>query len=98
MTLDSGSRITRSQDVQLTRTGDGAVLVDTRNGKVHVVNGSAARLWELCDEERTVEELVGMISSEYQVRNEEIGPDIQGVLETFCELQLVSVVSLSPPA
>ena len=38
-------------------SGSQAVLYDRRNGQAHVLNGSAPRLWELCDGERTIDQV-----------------------------------------
>jgi PqqD family protein of HPr-rel-A system len=89
MTIVNGSRITPSHDVQLTRTGDEAVLVDAKNGKVHVVNRTAARVWEHCGEEPTVERLLEAMSREYEVTSDQLRPDIESLLETFRDLQLI---------
>ena len=81
--------------MSLTRTGDEAVLVDARNGTVHVVNGTAARIWELCALEPTFGGVLTAMSSEYQLPDDRLRDDVAGMLETFCELQLIAC---SPPS
>jgi hypothetical protein len=90
MTLTGASRITRNHDVQLTRTGDQAVLVDSTNGNVHVVNGTAARIWELCAVEPTFGGLLAAMSQEYRLPDDQLKDDVASMLETFCELQLIA--------
>lgn len=50
------------------RTLDGeAVLVHPERGKVTVLNGVGARLWELIDGQHTVAEIARVVASEYEV-------------------------------
>jgi hypothetical protein len=50
------------------RTLDGeAVLVHPEQGKVTVLNGVGARLWELMDGQHTISEMARMIAEEYEV-------------------------------
>jgi hypothetical protein len=50
------------------RTLDGeAVLVHPEQGKVTVLNGVGARLWELMDGQHTISEMARMIADEYEV-------------------------------
>jgi PqqD family protein of HPr-rel-A system len=87
--LTDTSRVVRRADVSLTRTGDEAVLVDEARGSVHVVNHTAARLWELCDGSPTVGELVGSMADDYEVDAKVVQPDVERMLGTFRELGLL---------
>jgi hypothetical protein len=93
MTISEHSRVIPAPNVLLTRAGDEGVLVDEGRGSVHVVNATAARVWELCDGGTTFEGLIDAMTIEYRVSASEIRPDLESVLETFCDLQLVSVSS-----
>lgn len=44
-----------------------AVLVDPAEGKVVVLNGVGARLWELADSHRAVADMARVIAGEYEV-------------------------------
>ena len=48
---------TPSKDVSLQRVGDEAILHDRRNGRAHVINESAARIWDLCDGQHTLDQI-----------------------------------------
>jgi PqqD family protein of HPr-rel-A system len=91
MPIDAKSRVTRADDVLLTRAGDQGVLVDEARGAVHVVNETAARIWELCGKGPTLEELIQAMTDEYDVAATELRPDIEDVLESFTQLELVSI-------
>jgi hypothetical protein len=50
------------------RSLDGeAVLVHPGHGKVTVLNGVGARVWELMDGHRSISHIAGMIADEYEV-------------------------------
>ncbi len=88
--IENGSRITRSSQVLLTRAGDEGVLVDESGGSVHVVNATAARVWELCGEGATFDSVLHAMSAEYDVDEAELRRS-RAVLSEFRELSLVSV-------
>ena len=91
MLIDNGSRITRSSHVLLTRAGDEGVLVNETGGSVHVVNATAARVWELCGDGATFNSVLHAMSAEYDIDEAELRGDLEAVLSEFRELSLVSV-------
>jgi pyrroloquinoline quinone biosynthesis protein D len=84
-------RVKRRQDVVLTRSGDEALLVDEQGGNVHVLNASAARLWELCDGAPTVGELSDSFAAGYEVDPAAARADVERMLSTLGELGLLDV-------
>ena len=48
----------RDADVTLQRVGQEAILYDRRHGRAHVINSSAARVWELCDGHASIDEII----------------------------------------
>ena len=74
----------------LTRTGGEALLIDELNGSVHVVNHTAAQLWELCDGGPTLEQLVGALARAYEVSDETVREDVERMIETFRALGLLA--------
>jgi PqqD family protein of HPr-rel-A system len=87
--VDSSLRIVRSDEVTLTMTGDEALLVDQRSGSVHVINRTAARLWELCEGEPTETELVDAMASAYQVPADTLRSDVEEMVATFRNLGVI---------
>jgi hypothetical protein len=86
--MDSGVP-TRRADVALQRVGQEAILYDRRNGRAHVINNSAARLWELCDGRATVDEIAGAFAGAYAMPVSEVHADVVAMLATFRELQVL---------
>ena len=76
-------------DVTLQRVGREAILHDGRNGKAHVINGSAAQLWELCDG-RPFDELVAAFAALYGREPETVAEDVRKTLTNFQAMGLLA--------
>ena len=74
----------------LEQAGSQAVLYDRRSGKAHVLNASAARLWELCDGESTIDEVVARFAAGYDLPGEAVRPDVEKLVASFRELGVLS--------
>jgi hypothetical protein len=88
---DGSARIARRAGVQLTRTGGEALLVDEHGGYVHVINGSAARLWELCENDPTLDELATALGGSYALEAPAVCDDVEQMVGTLRDLGLVEV-------
>jgi PqqD family protein of HPr-rel-A system len=75
-------------DVTLQRVGREAILHDARAGKAHVINSSAARVWELCDG-RSMDELVRSFAEPYGRTPDEVRADVERTIESFRRLGLL---------
>ncbi len=88
----------RAPHVVLSLTGDGAVLIDEKRRSAHVVNHTAAELWQLCDREPTVPELTDALADAYGLEQgsgarSSVRQDVERILATFRELGLVEPTS-----
>lgn len=79
----------RRADVMLQRVGQEAILYDRRNRRAHVLNDSAARVWELCDGHATLEEITEAFASAYAIPASAVHADVVRILTTFRELQVI---------
>jgi len=75
-------------DVTLQRVGREAILHDARNGQAHVINGSAAQLWELLDG-RSFDDLVGAFATLYGREPRTVADDVRRTLDRFEALGLI---------
>ena len=82
--------IVRRADVSLKRTGDDALLLDARSDRVHVLNASAAKVWELCAKESTIDGLSAALAQEYGLEPGAVHGDVERIVETFRELGLLA--------
>lgn len=80
---------TARRDVTLQRVGREAILHDSRNGQAHVINGTAAQLWELCDG-RPLDELVAAFAAVYGRAPETVAEDVRRTLAGFESLGLLA--------
>ena len=85
----SGDIPTRSADATLQHVGSEAILYDRRNGRAHVINNSAARIWELCDGQANVEQIAGAFAAAYAMPASEVYDDVLAILATFRELRVL---------
>jgi PqqD family protein of HPr-rel-A system len=90
MTTDPGAvGATARSDVTLQRVGPEAILHDASSGQAHVINASAARVWELCDG-RTMDDLLAAFAEPYGLEPETVRADVERVLTGFRELGLLT--------
>jgi PqqD family protein of HPr-rel-A system len=80
---------TPNKDVALQRVGQEAILHDRRNGRAHVVNESAAQIWELCNGKNTLEQIVSAFAAEYGLSAADVQADVQDILARFHELRVL---------
>jgi PqqD family protein of HPr-rel-A system len=79
----------RSAGATLQRVGPEAILYDRRNGRTHVINTSAARIWDLCDGRTNVEQIAGAFAAAYAMPTSEVYDDVLAILATFRELRVL---------
>ena len=75
-------------DVTLQQVGREAILHDAHAGQAHVINASAARVWELCDG-RPFDELLTAFAEPYGMAAEDVRGDVEQVLSGFRDLGLL---------
>ena len=80
---------TPNKDVALQRVGQEAILHDRRNGRAHVINESAAQLWELCDGQSTLDHIVSAFAAAYALPAADVQADVQYILAKFRELRVL---------
>jgi pyrroloquinoline quinone biosynthesis protein D len=78
-----------NKDVSLQRVGQEAILHDRRNGRAHVINESAAQIWELCDGNHTLEQIVSTFSNAYALPAADVQADVEYILAKFHELRVL---------
>lgn len=85
----SQSRPRRRADIVLQDVGGEAILIDPRTDEAHVLNGSAARLWQLCDGERTLDQLATEFGAIYELTAADVADDVREVLGELARLKLI---------
>ena len=80
---------TPNKDVSLQRVGQEAILHDRCNGRAHVINESAAQIWELCDGQNTLDQIVSAFAGVYAQPAADVRADVQYILAKFHELRVL---------
>jgi len=78
-----------NRDVALQRVGAEAILHDRRNGRAHVINEPAARVWELCDGEATLDQIAQAFATSYAMPVASVRDDVIYILSKFRELHIL---------
>lgn len=81
---------TQNAEVSLQRVGNEAILHDRRNGRAHVINESAARLWELCDGQTSLDDVVSAFAAAYGMQPADLRDDVLYILGKFRQLGVLA--------
>jgi hypothetical protein len=67
----------------LRQSEDENVVVDTENSRLHVLNDTALALWELCNGQNTVEEMITAVCELFGEPAEVVRRDVESTLAGF---------------
>jgi coenzyme PQQ biosynthesis protein PqqD len=59
------------------------------DGNYYSLNEIGSRIWELCDGNHSVSQLVGTLAAEYNAPNEDLENDVAELLETLQSGKLI---------
>lgn len=65
------------------------VLIQNNGLAVHVLNNTAACIWELCDGSHSPEQITAKLCEQYDVSEEEASADVQNTLERLKKLGVI---------
>jgi hypothetical protein len=68
-----------------------ALVVDVKGGLLYPLNSVGARIWDLCDGARSVDEIVGVLEAEFEAPEATIRADAIEFLERLADAKLVSI-------
>lgn len=83
-------------DVQWRRVGDEILIVHSSLKQYHVLNSVAARIWELLQDGRSVEQIANEVAAEYSGDRQGIAQDVLETVEGLKALQLLQFESVPP--
>jgi hypothetical protein len=85
-------RIEIGQEVVSRRVADELVLVHLGRNEIYSLNETGARLWELLEEDHTLEGALQRIISEYDVDEQQARKEAEALLRNLADEGLVTLV------
>jgi len=71
------------ETVSVEEVDDGLVLIDTVTDEVHLLNGTAALIWEFCDGSHSIEDIAGEIQDVFEKDLPGISRDIHDLVASL---------------
>jgi hypothetical protein len=68
-----------------------ALVVDVKGGLLYPLNAVGARIWELCDGLRSVEEIVAAVAAEFDAPEATIRADTREFIDRLAGAKLISM-------
>jgi hypothetical protein len=88
--LEPGFRPKRRPEIRIETVDDELVLYDAASGRAAYLNDSAAVVWKLCDGERSVAEIAGLLASEMNAEGRPVAGDVEDTIGQFVDAGLVT--------
>jgi len=74
-----------------------AVIILSESNLVNVYNPVGSRVWELCDGTRTVDDVINLIVSEYEVNRERAQTDVVAFIEQLLVDRVLEMSEVKSP-
>ncbi len=85
MTIDNSTKPKRNENIILRDLEDGTILLDVATERTHILNLYASYVWEYCDSQRSVQEIIEIIKEELKELKENHSKEIISTLEQFAK-------------
>jgi hypothetical protein len=95
--MKSPERYPRRKRVPWRRLGSEALVVDVRGGLLFPLNSVGARIWELSDGQRNVDDIVDAIAAEFEADETTIRQDTTEFLHALHQRELISLEDAPHP-
>lgn len=93
--LEPGTSVVVTTDQLSTRLGDEIVILGMRDSVYYGLSRVGARIWDLLQTPRTVDEIVSLVVAEYEVSAAKAEQDLHKLL---AELHERGLVAITPPS
>jgi hypothetical protein len=74
-----------------------AIVVDPKAGVLYPLNGVATRIWQLCDGEHSVQDIVERLAAEFEAPRSTIAADALQFLEALGAANLIQLLDSPRP-
>ena len=90
--MTPGNKPRQKPDFKLEKMDDDLLLFHPSQNKIFYCNETAALIWQLCNGERTLEDINTLITTAYPESAETIASEIQNTLQQFFEQGAIEYV------
>jgi len=87
-----GNRMVQAENIIWRRIGDDVVIIKDDGLATHVLNKTAAYIWELCDGNRGIDEIAASLCERYDVSPEEARVDTGETIENLTKAGLIKYI------
>ena len=93
MSTPSPDRYPRRRQVPWRTLDTEALVVDVSGGTLYPLNSVAARIWELCDGARSLDDIVRAVASEFDAEEDVIRRDTERFIDDLTAARLVEITT-----
>ncbi len=79
----------RGEQVIAQKASNDLLLFNMNDGNYYSLNEIGSRIWELCDGNHSVSQLVAALATEYDASKEDLESDVTGLLESLQNGKLI---------
>lgn len=84
-----GNTLLRNESVVWRKLDGKAVIIGADAQSVYTLNKTATRIWELCDGNKTIDEIAADICEKFDVTSEEAQADVRDTIMKFEKMKLI---------
>jgi PqqD family protein of HPr-rel-A system len=89
MTTMTDYRMVQAEEILSRKIGDEVVVLKDDGLELHMLNRTAALIWEMCNGENTAKEIAAVLCERFPVSPEEANADVKETLEKLADLGLL---------
>jgi hypothetical protein len=86
------NRVAQAEDVIWRRIGDEIVVIKDNGLATHVLNKTAAFIWETCDGQGAIDEITTKLCERFDVSYEEAYADVREIIEKLLQIGIMNQI------
>ncbi len=83
------NRIAKAEDIIWRRIGDDIVVIKDDGQSTHVLNKTAALIWEMCDGNSGIDEIAAKLCERYEVSLDVARADTEEIIDTLTQSGII---------
>jgi hypothetical protein len=84
-------QITRAEDIIWRKIGDEIVVIKDDGLAVHVLNKTAAHIWEMCNGDYQPDQIADSLCEHFDVSLEEASTDVKDIIEQLRQMNILKL-------